>query len=138
MRIWLDTEFNGFGGELISIGMVDEHERPFYAVLECTAPTPWVAENVIPKLAFDSIDRPALQMAMRRYLCQFNEIEVIADWPEDLAHFCALLITAPGECMALPPLTMTLCTYAPEPSEYPHNALHDARALRKAAMRGLL
>lgn len=24
MRIWLDTEFNGFGGDLISIGMIAE------------------------------------------------------------------------------------------------------------------
>lgn len=34
MRIYLDTEFNGHGGELISIALVDENGQDFYGVCE--------------------------------------------------------------------------------------------------------
>ena len=33
MKLFLDCEFNGFGGELISMALVDENERYFYEVL---------------------------------------------------------------------------------------------------------
>ena len=32
MKLFLDCEFNGFGGELISMALVDENERYFYEV----------------------------------------------------------------------------------------------------------
>ncbi len=35
MNLFLDCEFNGFGGELISMALVDEHGLFFYEVLEC-------------------------------------------------------------------------------------------------------
>ena len=35
MRYFLDCEYNGFGGELISLALVPEHgDHEFYAVLE--------------------------------------------------------------------------------------------------------
>src|SRR3546814_17164199 len=35
MRYFLDTEFNGFGGELIRLALVPEHgDQEFYALLE--------------------------------------------------------------------------------------------------------
>jgi hypothetical protein len=60
--------------------------------------------------------------------------EIVADWPEDIAQFSNLLITGPGEMVPVPPLTLHLI---PLPgfstaanSAVPHNALHDARALK--------
>ena len=52
MRYFLDAEFNGFGGELISLALVPEQDGlpPFYEAIRCDAPTDWVAENVIPVL----------------------------------------------------------------------------------------
>jgi hypothetical protein len=51
-----------------------------------------------------------------------------------LTQFCALLMTGPGLMVPVPPLTFRL---VPLPgfstsanSAVPHNALHDARALR--------
>ena len=35
MRYFLDTEFNGFAGALLSIALVPEEGEEFYAVLEC-------------------------------------------------------------------------------------------------------
>ena len=52
MRYFLDTEFNGFGGELISIALVPEYgDQEFYAVLPLPAYLhPWVERHVIPYL----------------------------------------------------------------------------------------
>jgi hypothetical protein len=50
MKLFLDCEFNGFGGELISMALVDENERYFYEVLPCINLTSWVLNNVIPIL----------------------------------------------------------------------------------------
>ena len=30
---------------------------------------------------------------------------IVADWPEDIAQFCNLLMTGPGEMVPVPPLT---------------------------------
>ena len=58
-----------------------------------------------------------------------------ADWPEDLAHFCALLVTGPGRMAGIDfGLKLELINAAgfsaAANSRVPHNALHDARALR--------
>jgi hypothetical protein len=73
-------------------------------------------------------------MALSAYLAADAAPEIIADWPEDLTQFCALLMTGPGLMVPVPPLTFRL---VPLPgfstaanSAVPHNALHDARSLR--------
>ena len=50
MRYFLDTEFNGFGGELISLALVPEHGHDeYYAVLPLPDELhPWVERNVVP------------------------------------------------------------------------------------------
>ena len=50
MRLWIDTEYNGFRGALISMALVDEEGREWYEVLKCRSPSPWVAKHVMPKL----------------------------------------------------------------------------------------
>jgi hypothetical protein len=53
MRYFLDTEFNGFGGDLISLALVPEYgDREYYAVLPLPEELhPWVARNVVPYLS---------------------------------------------------------------------------------------
>lgn len=46
--LWLDTEFNGTGGALISLALIDEHDASVYFALPCDDPVPWVAEDVMP------------------------------------------------------------------------------------------
>lgn len=135
MRLFLDTEFNGFGGELISIALVSECGRAeWYAVLRCEEPTEWVAKHVIPVLgdAKTMGHRDAAQ-SMGKFLRPFNRIQVIADWPEDIKHFCDLLMSSPGQSVGLPAsITMVIrCGLSPV-STTPHNALEDARALARA------
>ncbi len=139
MRIWIDTEFNGFNGELLSIALVAEDGTEFYEILMYSSATdPWVAEHVMPVMNKHTglglrkpISRCRVTRLLQHFLMQFESIHVIADWPEDIAHFCRLLLTeVPGERINTPPLMMEIVRFD-APSEVPHNALSDARGMRE-------
>ncbi len=132
MILFIDTEFNGFNGELISMAIISMDGHEFYEALECKFPvSSWVIENVIPVLNKQAINKIDMQKKLQSFLRQFNAIHVIADWPEDIKHFCDMILSGPGRRIDTPLLTLeirrdlgTLC------SEIPHNALEDAKALR--------
>jgi hypothetical protein len=142
MRYFMDTEFNGFGGALLSLALVPEDGEEFYVTLECAdRPHSWVERNVVPyldsvpfALTSPRIPRSEASKALAAYLALDPEPEVVADWPDDIAHFCQLLMTGPGTMVAVPPLRFRLVSligFSPAAnSAVPHNALHDARALR--------
>ena len=73
-----------------------------------------------------------------QWLAHDDRIEIVADWPEDFAQFSMLLVTGPGDMVPMNPLTLRLVRIGgfscAANSEVPHNALHDARALRKHIM----
>src|SRR5215212_4228086 len=51
VRYFLDTEFNGFGGALLSLALVPDDGQEYYATIECAEPiVPWVERNVMPYL----------------------------------------------------------------------------------------
>lgn len=131
MNIFIDGEWNSYGGELISLALVTEDGRSFYEVVGCDNPDPWVAENVMPKLGKPSITLQELQKQLELFLRQFefDSVHIIADWPEDIMWFCKVLITGPGTRLDTPPLTMEVLRIDTI-SLYPHNALADATALR--------
>ena len=62
MRYFLDAEFNGFGGGLISIALVaaDRNADAFYEVLPCAKPDPWVLDRAQSVLQKQPISRPAM------------------------------------------------------------------------------
>ena len=105
MRYFLDTEFNGFDGALLSIALVPEDGDEFYVTLACTDPLhPWVERNVIPFLDHVPVGLVSPRMGRREaadalsaYLAPDPEPEMVADWPEDFTQFCSLLMTGPGE-----------------------------------------
>ena len=133
MRIWLDTEFNGFCGPLISLALVDENGREWYEVLRCVEPAPWVKENVIPALRKRAIAPDRFRPSLARWLRHYDSVHVIATWPEDFVHFCAALVAGPGERFIVSPLTMELLVLDQQPvSALRHNALEDAKALKQA------
>lgn len=130
MNLFLDCEFNGFGGELISLALVDEEGRSFYEVLDCPQPLAWVAENVMPILAQAPISLTEFQNKLSLFLNEYDAIHVIADWAEDLSLFTRSLVLGAGRAMATPPLTLELWTGKMRfPSQVPHHALSDAEAL---------
>lgn len=129
MNIFIDGEWNSYGGDLISLALVAEDGRTFYEVLNCENPDPWVAENVMPKLDKDSIPLVIFHLELAKYLMQFDSVHVIADWPEDIMWFCKVLVIGPGTRLDTPPLTMEVLR-VDTVSRNPHNALADAMALR--------
>ena len=130
MNICIDCEWNGFGGELISMALVAENGLEFYEVLGCDNPHPWVAENVMPILNKEPISLEFFQKRLESFLFQFDSVNVIADWPEDIEKFCASLIVGAGERISTPPLSMQIIRVDAE-SALPHNALEDARGIMK-------
>ncbi len=150
MRYFIDTEYNGFGGALLSLALVPEDKgEEFYVTLSCdVALEPWVERHVIPYLdtvpmALQSarLSRLAAAEALAAWLAHDSNPLIIADWPEDLAQLAMLMVIGPGRMVSVPRLTMQ---FAPIPgfstaanSAVPHNALHDARALRDHFMNHL-
>lgn len=134
MKLFLDCEFNGFGGELISMALVDENEKYFYEVLPCMNPTSWVFNNVIPVLNKQTIDLIEFKENLFSFLNHYETIHIVADWPKDFSLFLTTLILQQGVCMMTPKLTMELWesdTSLTIDSKIPHNALQDAFALKR-------
>lgn len=133
-RLFLDTEFNGFNGQLISMALVPEDptEPEFYKELIMTDQIhPWVRENVVPHLVLPPISRQEFQAALAIYLWNTGSCIVVADWPDDIRHFCESLIIGPGMTINLfHPINFELDLTIQYESLVPHNALHDARAIR--------
>jgi len=142
VRYFLDTEFNGTGGALLSLALVPDDGEELYLTLRTDEPlVEWVERNVLPyldsvpeQLGCPRLTRGDAAQALERYLRHDREAVIIADWPEDIAQFCNLLVTGPGEMIDLRHLTFRLLPLSnfstAANSRVPHNALHDARALR--------
>ena len=144
MRYFLDAEFNGFGGELISLALVPEDPAlpSFYGATECAEPTAWVAEHVLPVLRTKLIPRRELADRFAEYLSDDAEPLLVADWPEDIAHAARLLIVGPGQMKPIrnirfqlvDPVILGAGDEAGAVNHTPHNALSDAAALRGAVL----
>ena len=132
MNIFVDCEFNDFGGDLISMGLVDQNGEHWYGVLKCENPTKWVSKNVMPVLNQGCEPVQVFRLRLQNFLNAYETCHIIADWPEDIAWFCRMLITGPGQRIATPPLTFEIDRRLDSKnSAVPHNALHDAYAIRK-------
>jgi hypothetical protein len=137
MKLWIDCEFNEFGGDLISMALVAEDGQEFYEVLNLENDEKygsWVYFNVVPYLNKDPIDKQVFQAKLWQFLNQWDEVHIIADWPDDIKYFCMSLITAPGMCIGTPAkLTMQIDRELnTESSAILHNALEDARAIKRS------
>jgi len=103
MRLFLDTEFNGFNGKLMSMALVpeDSNVREFYKELEIKDQLDtWVRENVVPHLDLTPCTHREFQQALAQYLWEVGECTIIADWPDDIRHFCESLIVGPGQMIS--------------------------------------
>ncbi|HSQ99733.1 MAG TPA: hypothetical protein VLM36_07435 [Sphingomicrobium sp.] len=142
MRYFLDTEYNGTSGELLSLALVPDDGDELYLTLKTSAPlVEWVERHVLPyldsvpeQLSCPRLTRSDAAHALERYLRHDDAPFIFADWPEDIAQFCNLMITGPGDMVDLRDVTFRLVPMSnfstAANSKVPHNALHDARALR--------
>lgn len=137
MKLFLDCEFTTFQGKLISMALVSENGDEFYEVVphsiwDCH---PWVIDNVLPILNKDFIFYEDFQYKLSKFLNQWDEVEVIADWPEDFWHFNYALLTGPGNMMNTPKIRTEFVRRLEYTSAIPHNALEDAKAIKEAYMK---
>lgn len=142
LRYFLDTEYNGWSGALLSLALVPDEGEELYLTLDWSGTLEqWVERNVIPYL--DAVPESLVSPRMNRtdaartiahYLAGDADPVIVADWPEDIALMSALLVTGPGSMAEVSGLTfqfMPLTGFSTAAnSKVPHNALHDARALR--------
>lgn len=136
MRFWIDTEFNDFKGHLISMAIVAEDGAEFYESLGCESPSLWVAANVIPVIGIEPVSGNLFRHMLTGFLRRYESVHLIADWPEDIAHFCNALISGPGYRIATPPLTLEIRRDLDGAvSKIPHNALEDALSIRAEHLR---
>ena len=113
MRYFLDTEFNGHRGALLSLALVPDDGEEFYVTLQCADPPhAWVERHVIPFLDMvpPGMQAPRLShvdaaQSLSAYLIGDPAPEIVADWPEDIALLSALLVTGPAMKADVPSLT---------------------------------
>lgn len=143
MKFFIDTEFNGFGGKLMSMAIVPEDVNvpEFYCEIDVKDQLdPWVQVHVAPHMFQAPVPYSEFQFALSRYLLNIeqDEIVIVADWPDDIRYFCEALITGPGERITIPHnIKFELDLDIKYHSIVPHNALHDARAIRESQRFGV-
>lgn len=143
MRYYLDTKFNGAGGQLMSLALVPETGQGFLWIEQNIRGEldPWVAEHVFPVIASvpdGRLLRFSTAMtcgeAVTQMLAGDTDPVIIADWP-DIAYLCKALLTVPGEMEDIRPrLAFILERVDAYPTQLEgairHNAWWDAMALR--------
>lgn len=145
--LYLDVEFNGHGGELISLALAAPDGKHWYGVwftgsdVNAKFISPWVRENVIHVLgAFTegAVNiRPGGFMegdprtTLHDYLKPRAGATIWADWPDDFAHLMRLMSGPSYDKSWMVECTMRLIETPPgwPKPKIPHNALSDAIAL---------
>jgi hypothetical protein len=134
------------GGALLSVALVPDDGDELYLTLQSDEPiVEWVQQHVVPfldmvpeQLKCPRLNRRDAAHALERYLRHDEDPLIFADWPEDVAQFCNLMITGPADMVEVRHLTFRLVPMSnfstAANSKVPHNALHDARALRDHVM----
>lgn len=145
MLYFLDTEFDGFGGALLSLALVRADGTSLYMILpgaELGARDPWVRENVVPILrdvpkavhVSEMSTRKIAANTIANFLAGDKAPNIVSDWPDDHRHLCELVITGPGQMVDIPRWSMVVDRVDAYPTELPgavqHNAWWDAMALR--------
>lgn len=141
-RWYLDCEFNGYGGELLSLALKREGGGGLYWI---NARPPgnldlWVAANVMPVLRSCEAqpvetpldDLPEVIEDVFKGWSERNPI-IVADWPDDVRFFCESVMTGPGTMIEINSLRFEVRRVDAYPTALPgavqHNAWWDACAL---------
>lgn len=139
MRIFVDCEFNGFGGDLVSMALVpeDENIHPWYEVVNLPEGQRyvwdrWVWDNVIPVVGKKAISPDRFRASFLQYIQTFNDPIICADWYTDLVHFFNMFAGEDHSQSIGFACRAELVLIDNYQSETPHNALSDALAIRRA------
>lgn len=142
MRYYLDTEFDGLGGRLISLALVREDGESFYYDARLsTFRDMWVCHNVVPLIAsvpdhveIKTDEWTGVADLLEVFFSGDEDPVIVTDWPDDIRYFCEVAITGPGTMMNVPGLKFEMHRVDAYPTTLPgaiqHNAWWDAMALR--------
>lgn len=102
MKYYLDCEFDGHDGDLISMALVNIYDSIYIKVADCRVYDDWVKENVIPVLDSHlapkviNVNTNDVGAVLRAFLPDDVDFEIIADSPVDIYRFCKALSTGPS------------------------------------------
>lgn len=145
MRYFIDCEFDGHNGPLLSMAMVAEGGHSLLVTTNADVLDPWVRHNVLPILGRGDADMIALNQRpvdvgtwLRRFLGDDDDLTIIADSPVDIGRFCQAISTGEhGGWASADYSHMTFevhnvdCYPTTLPGAVQHNAWWDAMALRE-------
>lgn len=143
-RYYLDCEFDGHGGQLLSIALIRDGAADSIVVIpDGEAQDPWVIENVVPVLQRDAAQttifcrQDQVGKALRDFIGDDQCPTIIADSPVDIGRFCTAISTGEGGGWAscdYPRMSFEVHNVDCYPTELrgavQHNAWWDAMALR--------
>lgn len=143
MRYYLDCEFDGHNGPLLSIALVAETGWSLHVRTTARADDPWVMANVEPLMDSHRADLDATNVRMncvgdelRRFLRNDHHPIIVADSVVDIARFCRAISTSDdgGWASVEGDIKFEVHDVAAYPTSLPgavqHNAWWDAMALR--------
>jgi len=145
-RFYIDCEFDGHNGPLLSIAMVREDGWGLHVeVAGVVVEDPWVLENIVPILAAHEAPlscrvRPnEVGRQLRHFIGDCHRPTIIADSPVDIGRFCRAISTGEDGGWAstvYPGMTFEVrnvdCYPTTLEGAVQHNAWWDAMALRAA------
>jgi len=140
-RYYIDCEFDGHDGPLLSLAMVREDGVSIHIRTLAEPKDPWVIANVWPLMTEQDADFMTMTDwvggDIRDFIGGDPQPHVIADSPVDIARFCQAVSTGEDGGWASADyerMTFTVENVDCYPTDLPgavqHNAWWDARALR--------
>jgi hypothetical protein len=130
IAIYLDTEFNGHGGELISMALAAADGSHWYQVMpEPRTWNAWCFENVFPKIDKTPVEPEFFRASLKAWLTHRRGATIYADWPDDFVHLMRAMSGPSYEDSWLVECKMVLLRDSDPQPAMPHNALSDAMAL---------
>lgn len=142
-RFYIDCEFDGHGGQLMSFAMVREDGFSVHITTDAIARDPWVLANVVPLL--DSHDADLIWTTeinnvgtvLHHFMEHCERPVIVADSPVDIGRFCTAITTNPNGGWASAEYSLMTfevhnvdCWPNDIPGAVQHNAYWDAMALR--------
>jgi hypothetical protein len=144
MKYYLDCEFDGHNGALLSMALVSVSGRNIHIRTTASPTDPWVIENVEPLMTQHHASEAVVVLpnkvgnAIRSFIGGDQHPVIIADSPVDIGRFCTALSTGPDGGWAsadYPLMTFEVhnvdCYPTTLPGAVQHNAWWDAMALRE-------
>lgn len=148
-KFYIDCEFDGHNGPLLSIGIVRDDGYGAHIRVERQAFDPWVLANVIPFMHSHRADLPMalppndVGGQLRAFIAGCEHPVIVADSPVDIGRFCQAVSTnAQGgwQSNGYPRMSFEVYNVDCYPTELEgavqHNAWWDAMALREILGRG--